>query len=111
VFLVFSGPVFLRAQPVVEQAPQAIQNISQKGKILLGANPEFLKKNFCTLAGFQPHRPVYPVSLKARLLASKPAFFCRQELKFEKITRVPLRVRVGSIDYVDWLERKPNARR
>jgi hypothetical protein len=37
------------------------------------------------------------------------AFFCKKEVQLQRATRLPLFIRLGSKDYVDYLERKPNA--
>lgn len=34
------------------------------------------------------------------------AFFCRLEVMSDRKTRIPVRVRLGTVDYVDMLERK-----
>ena len=39
------------------------------------------------------------------------SFFCRQEIKIAKVTKLPFPIlfRVGSVQYVDYFEQKPNA--
>ncbi len=37
------------------------------------------------------------------------AFTCKKELQLQKLVSLPLYIRLGSKDYVDYLEKKPNA--
>lgn len=36
-------------------------------------------------------------------------YFCKKEIQLQKITSLPVYIRLGSKDYVDYLEKKPNA--
>ncbi|MBD0287228.1 MAG: hypothetical protein ICV79_17645 [Flavisolibacter sp.] len=42
--------------------------------------------------------PTHPVS-----------FFCKKELQLQKLTKLNVYIRLGNKDWVDYLERKPNA--
>ena len=60
-------------------------------------------------------RPIqYSQKFSLREFASKwryddhLGFFCKKELQLDKITTVPIRFRLGSLDYVNWMEGKPN---
>lgn len=38
-----------------------------------------------------------------------PGYFCKKETQLQKFTSLPVFIRLGSKEYVDYLERKPNA--
>lgn len=40
---------------------------------------------------------------------SKLGFFCQKELQIQKLTSLPVYFRLGSMDYVNYMEQKPNA--
>lgn len=76
-----------------------------------------------SFTGFRPKKQTSPSYIRPTLVntiaacSSVPAdfytrhfgFFCKRELKLEKSTGIPLRLRVGSLSYTDYLEQKPNA--
>lgn len=37
------------------------------------------------------------------------SFFCKKELQLQKLTSLPVYIRAGSKEYVDYMEKKPNA--
>jgi hypothetical protein len=55
-----------------------------------------------------------PISIKtvpSNYATQHLGYFCRKELQLQKLTGTRVFIRLGSKDYVDYLEQKPNARR
>ena len=47
--------------------------------------------------------------ISANYYSANLGFFCKQEIKMEKITKVPFKFRLGSVQQCDWLEGKRTA--
>lgn len=65
-------------------------------------NPKTLTSDFKNNPGRFDLRPV-----PRNYVVAGFGFFCRQEFRIEKITTIPFRFRLGSLDYVNWMEGKP----
>lgn len=51
-----------------------------------------------------PKKPT--VFIRPDFMSSKQGYVCRQEWKFEKKTGLPIKIRLGSLDYVNKMEGK-----
>jgi len=58
-------------------------------------------------ASLNPKRPLLTTLIIDSYIPA--SLICRSEYKFEKQTSIPLRIRLGSLDYTNYLEQKPNA--
>lgn len=79
----------------------------------LAVQPAYKKSVFNT-SSYLPAKKIVPalspsMMVQPSFYIKNLAFFCRQEIKAEHFTGFPVKFRLGSVQYVDYLERKPNA--
>jgi len=62
-------------------------------------------------------KPVPTLLFSPRPILAKDSYYqslgaaCKVEFKMEKATKIPLRLRVGSLQQTDYMEQKPNAQK
>ena len=86
------------------------QNIS-KINIYSAFRQSDYKRNFSEKTAENPVFLLNPFScsvVNADFYTRNFGFFCKKELQFEKATKIPLRFRLGTLQYNDYLEGKPN---
>ncbi|MBI5858166.1 MAG: hypothetical protein HZB42_11040 [Sphingobacteriales bacterium] len=121
-------PIFLEAQKLFQQ-PKTIQRIIGRNNFeykewMYRASPYYVKKNVFNDGVYRftippTHHFNFPGNrevIKRDILRTTTkyylrslGFFCQKELQLDKISPVPFRFRLGSLDYVNWMEQKPNA--
>ncbi len=87
-----------------------VANAASGQKNALFINFSLAKVNAYDQPFFSPGAalPVVKV-LPANFTVNQLGFFCKRELYFEKATKIPLRIRLGSLQYCNWMEGKKNA--
>ena len=62
----------------------------------------------------KPLSDSFPKSFSVKVLpqnfyTQQLSFFCKKEVQLQRLTSLPIFIRAGSKEYVDFLEKKPNA--
>lgn len=81
---------------------------AQQNQLQVNKAKDFIKSYFYSPAsninGYVNKEVVSP-----NFYVNNLGFFCKQELKFQAATKIPLKFRIGSVQYCDRMEGKINA--
>jgi len=116
VVLMLILPLRILAQQQIPPFAQKIPHISEAPRNFAAKTINGNNSNISCLSLYNdslPRLPINPFPFRtaitsASFVIQNLPFFCRKEFLFEKSTSVPLRLRLGSLDYVNKLEGKEN---
>ena len=80
------------------------QQFTQFHQLLLSNKRSFF------YTGMNVQQQISATVLPANFSCTQLGFFCKKEMKFESATKIPLRFRLGSLQYNDWMEGKKKCR-
>jgi hypothetical protein len=109
--LIFNGEIFSQSKPQKINYPATNHPLARPG-IVYNFRFKDLQKNAAGNFEKNPHKPSLTIPLQilpGSFYSGHLSFFCRQEIQLEKAISIPLRFRLGSLGYVDYLEQKPNS--
>ena len=81
------------------------------GKVFSQRKDSLMPRSFYIYPVLAKTAPVRLSVLQPDFYSKHLTFFCEKELLIEKSTSIPFRFRLGSLEYTNYLEQKPNARR
>ncbi len=122
--LMFTGTVFAQINAEIKSYPYAknIKTYTARDSLLpvdlfklTSKKAIAVSQTISTFNGWDnsPHIPTHNFNLLTPIaknfFAMQLGIVCKKELQFEKKTSIPLRLRLGSLDYTNYLEQKPNS--
>ena len=108
---IFNGEIFSQEIPHIG-VDQPYPQVPGNAGLRLGPQKSIFSAEYCSNSviktGF--HRN-FISPLTENFYVKNLSFICLKEVQLQKITTIPFRFRLGSLDYVNFLEQKPNALR
>jgi hypothetical protein len=90
----------------VSSAALAQTESFKKNNLLLSLQPAVISWQFSFYKKSSTDSVKQKPFLAADFYSKQLGFFCRQEIKMDKLTKIPFRFRLGSVEQCDWLEGK-----